>query len=82
MVLGVDELKVKLNNLSKINSIRNTHYCENVLREEDPNKNDSRDIKRDSQKPVRIKIGKYLQTFESDCHCVMPIEMFELSVPS
>lgn len=49
MVLGVDELKVKLNNLNKINSIRNTHYCENVLREDDT-KDESSTEKKDAEK--------------------------------
>lgn len=33
MMLNLDETKVKLSNLTRINSIKNTNYCENLIRE-------------------------------------------------
>lgn len=56
-MLGVDETKVKLNNLSKINSIKNTHYCENLIRDDQPD--DSSDNIKNQQKnePVRLYIA-------------------------
>jgi hypothetical protein len=57
MMLGLDETKVKLNNLSKINSIKNTHYCENLIRDDQPD--DSSDNIKNQQKnePVRLYIA-------------------------
>lgn len=34
MMLNADETKVKLSNLARINSIKNTNYCENLIRDE------------------------------------------------
>jgi hypothetical protein len=34
MMLSVDETKVKLSNLTRINSIKNTNYCENLIRDD------------------------------------------------
>lgn len=36
MMLNLDETKVKLSNLTRMKSITNTNYCENLIREEDP----------------------------------------------
>lgn len=35
MMLQLDETKVRLGNLTRINSIKNTNYCENLIKEED-----------------------------------------------
>lgn len=32
MMLDLDETKVKLSNLTRINSIKNTKFCENLIR--------------------------------------------------
>lgn len=34
MMLSVDETKVKLSNLTRINSLKNTNYCENLIRDD------------------------------------------------
>lgn len=34
MMLSADETKVKLSNLTRINSIKNTNYCENLIRDD------------------------------------------------
>lgn len=34
MMLSADETKVKLSNLARINSIKNTNFCENLIRDD------------------------------------------------
>lgn len=34
MMLNLDETKVKLSNLTRINSIKNTNYCENLIKDD------------------------------------------------
>lgn len=40
MMLSLDETKVKLSNLTRINSIKETNYCENLIREEEDSPTD------------------------------------------
>lgn len=56
MMLHLDETKVKLSNLTRINSIKNTKYCENLIREEDPFI-DSPSAETTNNKAVSSRIG-------------------------
>ena len=59
MMLSLDETKVKLSNLTRINSIKNTNYCESLIKEEDFEADDETHNKK--QEPVNFLLHHWLR---------------------